>query len=236
MRRIALFLLPPLLCSVLLGLAGCSTSNQTTTERSATEQLLLSTAADRAAARLTLALPKGTRAYLNTADFDAIDGRYAIGAIRDSLLQQGINLVSDPATADTIIAVRSGALAIDQHQTLVGIPAWGLPIPLAGQLNTPEIALYKNATLQGVAKFAATAFDAKQGQLQDATGPQYGYSHSTENVVLFFIAWDTDDLVPDRQEDPRLNLFYSISGEQDAAEDAGNTTEKATEPPAPQRR
>lgn len=205
-----------------LALAACTSSNQAATQRSATEQLLLSTAADRAAERLRLTLPEGARAYLNTTDFEAIDGRYAIGAIRDSLLRQGIRLVSDPAAADTIIAVRSGALAVDQHKMLIGIPAWDLPVPLAGQLSTPELALYKSMTQQGVAKFAATAFDAKEGALQDSTGPQYGYSHVTENVVLLFIGWDNNDLVPEERRDPYFSIL-SFSDEESPEAGTPNT-------------
>jgi len=43
-----------------LALSGCSTMRETAPDRSAREQLLISTAADRAAERLNLKIPAGT--------------------------------------------------------------------------------------------------------------------------------------------------------------------------------
>jgi hypothetical protein len=87
-----------------------------------------------------------------------------IGAVRDSLLKQGIHLVTDRAAADTIVEIRVGALSIDETRKLLGIPSTPLPIPLAGQLTLPEVALFKKHQWQGVAKLAATAYDAKSGR------------------------------------------------------------------------
>jgi len=53
-----------LLCVALL--AGCTTSRATAPLRTASEQLLLSAAADRAAAQLSLGIPKGTRIFVDT--------------------------------------------------------------------------------------------------------------------------------------------------------------------------
>ena len=46
--------------------AGCTTSRSTAPLRTASEQLLLSAAADRAAAQLSLGIPKGTRIFVDT--------------------------------------------------------------------------------------------------------------------------------------------------------------------------
>ena len=122
-------------------IAGCSTERQTDPQRTATEQLLISTAADRAAQSLALDIGPERKAFLDTTNFEGLDGKYAIAAIRSSLLKQGNRFVADKKDADTIIEIRSGALSIDKHEELVGIPSIDIPIPLAGQLGTPEIAL-----------------------------------------------------------------------------------------------
>jgi hypothetical protein len=182
---------PVVLAAVLL--SGCSTDRETDPQRSATEQLLISTAADRAAASLALDIGPGRKAFLDATNFEGLDGKYAIAAIRASLLKQGTRFVGDKKDADTIIEIRSGALSIDKHALLVGIPSWDIPIPLAGQLATPEIALYKSEQQEGIAKFAATAYDAKDGHFIAESTPPLGRSHRIKRVVLV-VSWIDDDV------------------------------------------
>jgi hypothetical protein len=174
-------------------LAGCTTARQTDPQRTATEQLLISSAADRAAASITLELGSERKCFLDATNFEGIDGKYAIAAIRSSLLRKGTRFVGDRKDADTIIEIRSGALSIDRHETLVGIPSVDIPIPLAGDLGTPEIALYKSEEQDGIAKFAATAYDAKDGRFIDESTPPLGRSKINRQVVLV-VSWIEDDV------------------------------------------
>jgi hypothetical protein len=188
------------LAAIFLALNGCVTDRQTDTTRTATEELLISSAADRAADALSQKLPGDSKIFVDTANFDALDGKYAIGAIEDALLRHGDTLVDQRAKAETVVEIRSGASALDDHETLVGIPSFAAPIPLAGTFTLPKIALYDKATQRSVAKFAATAVDAKTGVLVASTAPQYGYAHKTEHIVLLFFSWTTQDILPkDRQ-------------------------------------
>jgi len=181
-------------------LAGCSTSRVTLPPRSATEQLLISNAADRAAAALTVALKPGTKVYLDSSGFEGYDAKYAIGAITEQVLLHGARLVPDRKSAQVVVAIRAGALSVDENETLVGIPSISVPVPLAGPLTTPELALFAKHQYRGVAKFAATAYDADTGKLIATSGPSLGFSHRTHWVVLFLIAWNTDDLTPKGRE------------------------------------
>lgn len=174
-------------------LSGCSTDRETDPPRTATEQLLISTAADRAAESLVLDLGPERKAFLDAAKFEDLDGKYAIAAIRSSLLKKGTRFVADQKDADTIIEIRIGALSIDKHELLVGIPTLDIPIPLAGQLGTPEIALYKSEEQQGIAKFAATAYDAKDGRFLGESTPPLGRSQIKKRVLLF-ISWSENDV------------------------------------------
>jgi hypothetical protein len=185
-----------------LAVSGCTTVRESSPQRTATEQLLISTAADRAAERLALRVPSGARVFVDAANFEGIDSKYAIGAIRDHLLRTGMKLVADRGNADTVVEIRAGALSVDEKQLLVGIPQMNIPIPLAGSFSFPEIALFKTRERKGVAKFAATAYGAAEGSLVDSSGPQYGYSHQTEWVVLLFLSWTSSDLIPEERGDP----------------------------------
>jgi hypothetical protein len=174
-------------------LSGCTTGRQTDPPRTATEQLLISTAADRAAASIALDLGPERKCFLDATNFEGLDGKYAIAAIRSSLLKKGTRFVGDKKDADTIVEIRSGALSIDKHDTLVGIPSVDIPIPLAGNFGTPEIALYKSEEQEGIAKFAATAYDAKDGRFLGESTPPLGRS-KIQRQVLLIVSWIEDDV------------------------------------------
>jgi len=181
-------------CLVLVAVTGCTTIRSSDPQRTATEQLLISTAADRAAKSLSLDIPRGDRIFVDATNFEGYDSKYAIGAIRDHLLQQGLLMCEDKNNADVIVEIRSGALSVDEHSTLIGIPQENVPVPLAGTATLPEIALFKREVQQGVAKFAATSFDAKKGTFISSSEPKASASYQTKTTVLFFITWTKDDL------------------------------------------
>jgi hypothetical protein len=198
--------IPILFAATALILAACSTQKESSPARTATEQLLLSTAADRAVKRMALAIPSGKKVFVSTSYFEGVDSKYAVSAIRDRLLKQGVALTDERKEADAVVELRAGALSIDESETLVGIPSMDVPIPLAGAFTLPEIALFKRGERKGVARFAATSYDARDGLLVASSEPQSGYAHKNEWVVLLFVSWWTDDL-PDGDEDDLLGLF-----------------------------
>lgn len=193
---------PPLSISalwlaVLVMLAGCVTERQTDTARTATEELLVSAAADRAAEAIGQTMPTGRRMFVDTTNFDALDGKYAIGAVRDALARHGNRLVDKKEAADLVVEIRSGTMAMDTDETLVGIPSYNVPIPLSGGLALPKLALYDDMTRRSVAKFAATGLDPKTGALIASSPPQIGAARKSQYTVLLFFSWNSDDL-PDK--------------------------------------
>ena len=70
-------------------LSACSTATESNPPRTATEQLLISSAAERAADKLSFGIPKGTKVFVDSGNFEGYDGKNAISAIRTSLLKQG---------------------------------------------------------------------------------------------------------------------------------------------------
>jgi hypothetical protein len=197
--------------------AGCSTSRSSQPVRTATEQLLISHAADEAAARLSLGIPKNTRIFVDRQYFQGYDDGYAINAIRTQMLRQGLDIVDDRNQAQAIVTVSSGALSMDEHSLLIGIPTLTVPFfPIGNQVTVPEIALFKTAQDKGVAKFVATGYDAKTGKLIATTDPQYGFSHQTNHTVLLFFSWQTGDVVPPNIDSNALSvgtIAHDIPGE-----------------------
>ena len=185
-----------LLLVATIGLGACTTIRETAPQRTATEELLVSTAVDRAIAQVNLKIPPGTKVFVNADQLQGSDdGKYAAGEMKDRLLRNGAHLVDDKGKADAIVEIRAGALSIDDKQTLVGIDSFDAPVPFAGQAaKIPQIALYNDKVRQGVAKIAAFGYSTSDGKLIDITGPQFGYSHQYERTILFFFTWRSSDL------------------------------------------
>jgi hypothetical protein len=186
---------------LLLALGACSTLRESEPGRTATEQLIFSTAIDRVCDQLALELPAGSKVFVDATFVEGTDSKYLVASLRDRILRRGGNLVAARDQADLVFEPRVGALSVDRKKTLVGIPAIPIPIPLAGQLTLPELALFKRDRRQGVVKLTLTSYDAKSGALKNSQEPAYAFSHQTDWVVLLFFSWDSNDLMPDPQND-----------------------------------
>ena len=196
----------PLGAALSLAAAGCATDRQTDPAQTATEQLLVARAVDRSVARIDMAFTPGTKVFLDTQFFDTdtvVRPKYTISVVRDRLLRQGASLVDDRKTADTVVELRSAAQSIDYSNFLIGIPSFPVPIPLAGTLQFPEIALFKIDKQKGVSDLALTAYGRDNGSLLSSSGPEVGTSLKSR-VVLLLVGWTTDDVSPpaEPQQDP----------------------------------
>lgn len=202
-----------------LSLSACSTVRESLPARTATEQLLLSTAADHAASKLEFNLPRLSKVFVDIQYFDtaSTDAKYAIGAIRNQLLIQGYRVVADRQEADSIVEIRLGALSINQHiSRWIGLPDLNVPIPLTGTIPIPEIVLLGNNKLEGIAKIGLSIYDAKDGKLKDAVETVYGFSRFVEWTVLL-LSWTDSNLIPKNaradHENPSRHERLLIDGE-----------------------
>jgi len=184
----------------LLSLAGCSTARESQPGRTATEQLLFSTAAERAVDQLPLSIAAETKVFVDPAYIEGTDSKYLLSTIRNRVLRRGAALVDNKGQADLVFEPRIGAISIDRGETLVGTPHFGIPIPLAGDIPFPQLALYKEDTQQGVIKVAATSYDSRTGKLVQDLDPVYGFSHKSEWVALLLFSWTRNDLMPDAEK------------------------------------
>ena len=156
---------------ILLGLSlvgGCGTTRWTDTSRTATEQLLLSDATDRAVSQVDFRALAGRTVYLDTQPVQGLtDAPYLISTVRQQLLANGCILKDKREEADYIVEVRAGALGTDRHDILFGIPATQLPsiMPLNGvPTSIPEIPFIKRTQQLGVAKIALFAYNRTTGR------------------------------------------------------------------------
>ena len=192
-----------LLAAVLLLGGGCTTSRTTDPARSATEQLLLSTAADHALQAIRLTPFAGRKVFLDAAYLDSYDSKFVVGEVRDALSRAGALLEENAANADIIMEVRSGAFSTDTSAYLLGIPNITVPIPLAGPLQTPELAFYKSDQHTSTAKFALLAFARESRSHLYSSGPLDGKSFDTHYKLLFF-SWARTD-IPEKHKKPETD-------------------------------
>jgi hypothetical protein len=183
------FLKNALLLAAVVAGAGCHFVKITEPKRSATEQLLLSTAADRAVREVDLSSLKGKKVYVEEEYFKSYDEGYALGAIRQHLSESGALLTQSRTNAEIVVEVRSGGLGLDLRESLLGIPAMTLPVPLAGAAQTPELALYKSLKGDSIAKFALFAYERVSGAHVHSTEAMSGGAHFHHYKILGFINW-----------------------------------------------
>lgn len=186
--------------------SGCASTDITNPKRSATEQLLLSTSADRALATTDLTPFAGKKIFLDTTYFDSYDSKYAEGEIRDAFSRAGALLVADAKSADVIVEPRSGGLSIDYMESLIGVPHLAIPIPLTGTFEMPEIAFYKTEKQFSYAKIALLAYASQSRAHIYSSGQLLGKAYNNYHKILF-ISWVFTD-IPEKQKKPEDAIKY----------------------------
>jgi hypothetical protein len=180
-------------CVPLVGLlAGCGTTRSTDTSRTATEQLLISDAVDRAVSEINFRVLAGRNVYfdpqyLKVANAD--DNQYLTSTLRQHLLASGCVLSEKREEAEFIVEARSGAIGTDRHELLYGIPATNLgtisPVP-GVPAAIPEIPFAKRTSQRGVAKLAVFAYERQSGEPVWQSGVSQ-YTSNSRNVWVLGI-------------------------------------------------
>jgi hypothetical protein len=180
-----------------LAFAGCASQETTSPPRSATEQLLLSSATDQALANANLNVFAGQKVYLDFTYFDGYDSKYVEGTIRDAFSRAGALLAPDSKSADVIVEARSGAYSIDTNSAFFGIPSIPLPIPgTAEEPVTPQVSFFQEQSQVSYAKFSLLAYSNKTRAHVYSSGPLDGKAYNTYKAILFISWWATD--VPEK--------------------------------------
>ena len=207
-RYVAHFALGIAIFTAMALFSGCTTQEETEPPRSATEQLLLSSAADRAMTQANLNIFAGRTVYFDFTYFFSYDQQYAEGAIRDAFSRAGALIVRDNKSADVIVEARSGAYSTDTNSAFFGIPSVPLPIPgTAEEPVTPQVALYQKQAQVSYAKFALLAYSNKTGAHIYSSGPLDGSTHMTYKSLLLVSWWSTD--IPEKTK-PKYKHKYEV--------------------------
>jgi hypothetical protein len=181
-------------CAVALLMAGCGT----TKSRTATEQLLTSSAVDQAVAQIDFRPLAGRNVYFDTQYITPIKGigfvnaEYIVSSLRQQMTAAGCRLQEKPDTAEYVVEARVGALGADAHDVTYGIPASSAlstaaeavapaapPIPAI-----PELAVAKRDDQRAAAKLAVFAYHRETRQALWQSGVATGSSTAKDVWVL----------------------------------------------------
>jgi hypothetical protein len=201
MRGLSLSRTAALLAASVLA-SGCASTTESNTGRTATEQLLLARASDKAVEGLSLPLPTASSIFVDESYFQGEGSRYAISAIRAALSDAGYRLARNKEESDAVFEIRSGALSLEQMRRVVGIPEMRIPInETLNVVSLPELSVYSNRDRVGVAEFSGFLYEAKTGSPLGAVLPMIGQYRIRSHKVLMIVAWGQQQAQPG-QRDP----------------------------------
>jgi hypothetical protein len=138
---------------------GCATMKESDTARTGIEQLLISSAADQALAKIDFQPIARAKVFLDPQYLDCVDKNYIVVALHQRLLNNGCTLVGKAEEADVVLEVASGGVGTDRNELFVGIPE--IPLPPPSPIAVPKLAFYTRTRAMGTAKLAIVAYDAK---------------------------------------------------------------------------
>ena len=161
---------------------GCATTTTSNTARTGSEQLLISSAIDRAMSNVRFNDFAGYNVFIDPQYLDGtVDKGYLIGTLRSKVLQGGGKLVAAADAADLVLEARSGGVGTDNEENYIGVPSLGFPgLPI----EIPEIKFLSRNTQMGTAKIGLVCYDAKTGEALGAGGEATALAHNKDTYVL----------------------------------------------------
>jgi len=186
---------------------GCvGTIRDTTTARTATEMLLISTAAERAIATYETKHLKGRRVFIDDSKFESVDKSYVMSALRDRLAGDGVLLVDAVAStegqkdsgAERVVEVRSGSLGIYDGDFVLGVPAMPIAVPGAFSVQTPALYVFRRFSQKGWAKLQFWTYDPARRRHVHRSGDLWGSSYYNQWYWFGIGPYDgSNDIYPD---------------------------------------
>ena len=136
-------------------------------------------------------LPTGETVTLDTTGLTA-EKRIFIGALSQWLGEQGLLLMPEAKQANYRIQILAQALGTEQSLSFFGIPPiQSVVIPFA----LPEIALYKNQSQSGFARFRLDIFETRTGKFICSTPWLEATTYYNEYTIFMFFDFYTTNLL-----------------------------------------
>ena len=171
-----------LLGLVALFATGCATTSTSNTARTGAEQLLISSAIDRAMSNVRFGDFANYDVFIDDKYLDGtVDKGYLVGSLRHRVIAAGGRLAPAADKADIVLEVRSGGVGTDTEESFIGMPALGVPgLPI----ELPEVKIASRASQMGTAKIGLVAYDPKTGAALGTGGEATALTHNSDTYVL----------------------------------------------------
>jgi hypothetical protein len=171
------------LCVLLHVASGCAFSTRVETPRSSWEQILATTAIDRALAQVDWPEVDGKSIYVEVGPpGDVLDDLYLQRRIEVTLVDRGALVVRDPESAKYVLSCLVGAIGLDISGRFLGLQgSAGGVIPF----TIPELALYKNTLRRGFAKTEIYLVDLETDAIVHHSGPVEGSAFRRSQTYFF---------------------------------------------------
>ena len=144
---------------LLAALAGCVTTKESDTARTGVEQMLISSAVDRALDKIDFATVRGAKIYVEEKYLDCVDKNYVFIALHERLLVNGCTLMDKADDADVVMQIGSGAVGTDRQDFFIGLSQ--IPLAPPSPISIPQFSLFSREKANGTAKLVIIAYDAK---------------------------------------------------------------------------
>lgn len=192
--------IPLLAACLLLLVCGCGATKSSV----ATDQLLMSDAVDATVAQLDFSPLASRRVYLDVSFLKTqktsilVDSDYAISSLRQQMMSDGVLLVETREEADLIAEARMGALGIDGHNVVYGLPASNVLSSASNALtgssmipSIPELSVARREAKSGAAKLAVFAYDRQTRQPYWQSGIARSASNARDTWFLGIGPWQS---------------------------------------------
>ena len=153
--------------SIVLGLvAGCGTTKFSDTSRTATEQLLITSAMEELVDEYDYSRLSGLKVFVKTAN-SATDGDYLKSLIRQQLAANGAFIKDTEDNADYIVEIAPGTVGTNHYELMYGIPETTIPAigSLTSATSIPEFALIKRTDQKAQVKLVMWAYNKNTGSI-----------------------------------------------------------------------
>jgi hypothetical protein len=179
------------LCALLHLASGCAFSTRVETPRSSWEQILATTAIDRALEQLEWPEVDGKSVFVEIGPpGDVLDDLYLQRRIEVSLADRGAQIVRNAEAAEYVLSCLVGAIGLDISGRFMGLMgSQGGFIPF----TIPELALYKNTLRKGFAKTEIRLVERETDKVVHHSGPVEGSTYRRSRIFFFVFVTHKSD-------------------------------------------
>ncbi|MDO5580002.1 MAG: hypothetical protein Q4G69_02610 [Planctomycetia bacterium] len=148
-------------------LTGCGTTKWSDTGRTATEQLLISSAIEDVIDEFDFYPLAGRKVFIKKDGINCTDNQYLFTVLRQQLAANGVFIKDKEDEAEYILEIAPGAVGTNRYDLMYGISKTEVPSVLSGGTvsTIPEISLIKRTDQKAQVKLMMWAYNKKNGSI-----------------------------------------------------------------------